>query len=262
MRSITSKASPASTSWRHVRDGGRSVFRAMLRRAVASAGVLWSTLVDRASPRRRRRARRTRRCRRTRRAPGRRRSSWPTRDRFSRWSRKCPVFWPCTTSATNSRPSSRNGTGSSGSSPTRPRRRRRRRRPVAAASRRTTADGRSAAARAPTTASNVRQPGGGVDLHDVRVVVAVDDEAGQPVVLAVHDSGTRSSGRTRPAVAGCSNGGADPVVRPERLVDRRRIARGGGCGRGAVTSGRTARWRRSADRRRTRRPGHRARRRG
>ena len=117
------------------RPAGR-VFSAMLRTAVASAGALWSTLVTAVAPP-------AAACTEnppvqantsSTRAPlghrGRRSA------RLSRWSRKCPVFWPCTTSASNSSPSSRNGTGSSGSRPTSAATGRRRRRGGRGAARR------------------------------------------------------------------------------------------------------------------------------
>ena len=55
--------------------------------------------------------------RRTRRAPACRPTSSRPSARFSRWSRKWPVFWPWTTSASNTKPFSWNSTGSVGVSP-------------------------------------------------------------------------------------------------------------------------------------------------
>ena len=130
-----------------------------------------------------------------------------TSARLSRWSRKCPVFCPCTTSASRVRPRSRNE-HRAGSAP---HRRPCRRRPVRTSRRRPPhgSDGaRPARVRAAVDSTvdddrEVREPRRRVHLHDERPVVAIDDEARQAVVLAVHAAVRRwCPGRRRaPAAA-------------------------------------------------------------
>ena len=148
-----------------------------------------------------------------------------TSARLSRWSRKCPVLLPRTTSASKVRPRSRNRTGPSGGGPT-----------IVVAvgepERLALGDAAGEAQDDPLRVERLAQrrdhrgevgePDRGVQLDDQRAVVAVDDQRWQPVVLAVHAAvgvGVGIGGERRAAL----EGGRDPLP-PERVVDRARLA--------------------------------------
>ena len=147
----------------------------------------------------------------------------PTRTRLSRWSRKWPVFWPRTTSASNVRPSSRNSTGSVGQ-PSRPGRRRRTPAPPRAPRGQAQHDALRPGERAEGVGdrADVREPRRRVGLDDERRVVAVDDEAGEPVVLAVHDAVAGRAVRRGERGPAVQRRGDAPV--PPVGVDRDRVA--------------------------------------
>ena len=143
---------------------------AMLRRAVSSAGALWSTLERPRSPRRRRRGPRSRRCRRTRRAPA-------DRGRGARRGPGCRAgrgsgrsSGPARRRPRTSGPSSRNSTGSSRqlAGERHAVERRRRRRAPPAQPQHDRARGPASAPRASTTAPRCGQPRRGVGLDDER----------------------------------------------------------------------------------------------
>ena len=220
MSAITSNASPASTSCWQARTSARSRLSAMLCLAVASAAVLWSTLATDVAPP-------AAAC--TEKPPVHENTSStrppdaiePTSARLSRWSRKCPVFCPWTTSASNIRPFSMNSTGSSGTTPS-----------SAVPSSPTDADSPAATqddrggvdelVEGRDHGIEVRQPRPAVDLDDVRVVVAVDDEPGQPVVLAMHAAVPGRRPRLGQRPADVERG--PELQAPERVVDRRGAA--------------------------------------
>ena len=236
--------------------------RAMLRRAVASAGALWSTLSDRGRPAGCGVDREAHRCRRTRRArrrppasgrpgpgcpagPGSARSSGPARRR-PRTTARPPGTAPARSAARRRAPRRRTPPRSRAGDAPEPE---------------DDAFAQLRPGRPADDCANVRQPGRGVRLDDGRRVV--DGRRRGPGSPSF--SPWTQPVRVRAPIAGHHRPLRERGHRSARGTRRRRSGpgrRGGGSGPGSATSGRTARWRRSAGDRRTRRRGRPARRRG